>query len=263
VIGHPVRHSLSPAIFEAAFEAAGLDWTYVAFEIDEPSLDTAFGGLVAAGVGALSVTMPHKTAVAGLVDALTPAAADLGAVNCVRVSDRTATGGNTDGEGFVAGLAHDGIEVAGMRVGILGAGGAARAIIRAVHLAGAAEMVVVNRNPARAAEAANLGGVVARAGHPAELSGVDLIVNATPVGMGGSDALPVDPAVLEAGQIVVDTVYYPLVTPLLAAAAERGARPLNGLGMLVGQAAAAFEWWTGLEPPVEEMRRAAEDALAG
>lgn len=262
MIGHPVAHSLSPAIFEAAFDATGLDWTYVAFDIAEPSLPTAFAGMVAIGMAGVNVTMPHKTAVAALVDQLTPAAEELGAVNCISITGGSTIGTNTDGEGFVAGLTREDVEVAGLRVGVIGAGGAARAIVRAVVQAGATEAVVVNRSRDRALDAARLGGPAGRVGEEAELAECALVVNATPVGMGGTGAVAMDVSLLRPNQVVVDTVYHPLETPLLAAARERGARALHGLGMLVGQAACAFEWWTGLPAPVEEMTRAATAALS-
>jgi shikimate dehydrogenase len=216
----------------------------------------------------LSVTMPHKQAVARAVDVLTPAATALDAVNCVaRVADGRLEGLNTDGEGFVRSLAEREVAVAGRSVAVLGAGAAARAVIAALASAGAAAVMVVNRTPASAEAAAVLAGSVgttasaAAAVRDADIRDADIVVNATPVGMGTQD-LPLDPALLRAGQVVADLVYHPLDTALLQAARAVGATTIDGLGMLAHQAAIAFERWTGLTPPVAVMRAAAGAELA-
>jgi shikimate dehydrogenase len=183
-------------------------------------------------------------------------------------------GSNTDGEGFVAALRHgDGFEPQGKKCLVIGAGGAARAVVLALAEAGAAEVIVVNRTESRATAAAALAGPVGRVGRPEEAETADLVVNATPAGMAGaganpgsdpdpgSDSLPLDTAYLVAGQVVVDLVYHPAVTPWLLAARERGAVTHNGLGMLVHQAAAQLRSWTGKEPPVAAMWQAATAAL--
>ncbi|HET6954523.1 MAG TPA: shikimate dehydrogenase [Acidimicrobiales bacterium] len=269
VIGSPVRHSLSPVILNAAFAATGTDWVFVALEVPEGAGAAAIAAARTLGLAGLSVTMPHKAAAAAAVDDLTPAAADLGAVNCVIAEERRLVGDNTDGDGFLDALRLDaGIDPAGRRCVLLGAGGAGRAVARALGRAGA-EVIVVNRSPEPAARAAALAGPAARVGSAADVPGADLVVNATPLGMGavGSGVtarrgpLPVDPAALHAGQVVVDLVYHPAVTPLLAAAAEAGATAVGGLGMLVHQAAHAFRRWTGDEPPTGAMAAAAQAAL--
>ena len=168
-------------------------------------------------------------------------------------------GDSTDGDGFLDSLRLDhGVDVSGLRTVVIGAGGAARAVVLALARAGAAEVAVVNRTPTRAEAAAALAGAAGRVvgstgmvPERAPRSGTaDLVVNATPVGMDGvagigPGSLPVDPSRLRPGQVVVDLVYRPLVTPLLRAAADRGARPVDGLGMLVHQAAHQFRRWTG------------------
>ncbi len=146
---------------------------------------------------------------------------------------------------------------------VIGAGGAARAVTLALAEAGAAEVVVLNRTPSRAEATAALAGTVGRVGSGADVAGAELVVQATPIGMAGgdadaSDALPIDPDALHDGQVVVDLVYHPLETSLLAAAKQRGAVPVSGLGMLVHQAALALERWTGRAVPVEAMWAAAE-----
>lgn len=269
VIGHPVRHSLSPTIFNAAFEAAGLDWAYAAFEVAEGNAPTAVAGARALGIDGLSVTMPHKAAVIPALDELTPDAEALGAVNCIaRAGDRL-VGHNTDGPGLVDALAVDeGLDLSGRRVVVVGAGGAARAVIRSIARAGAASVVVVNRSPEPAERAAALGGAVARVGRPEDVAEADVVVNATPLGMGAVTALdgqpeplPLDPERLGAGQVVVDLIYHPPVTPLLAAARAKGLVAVNGLGMLVHQAAHAYRIWTQEEPPLAAMSAAVVAAL--
>jgi shikimate dehydrogenase len=216
-------------------------------------------------VRGLSVTMPHKQAAATGVDECTPVATSLGVVNCITLTEGQLVGDSTDGAGFLAALERGaGFEPSGRRCVVVGAGGAARAVVLALADAGAAEVVVVNRSPAHAEEAAALAGPAGRVGSEADIAGADLVVQATPVGMTGVDAggrgggfTPFDPDSLRAGQLVADLVYYPAVTPLMAAATARGAATLGGLGMLVHQAALAIEQWTGQAAPVEAMWKAA------
>jgi len=263
VIGDPVRHSLSPVILGAAFEAAGLDWACVAFEVAAGHGIGALEAMRTLGLAGLSVTMPHKVDAARGVDVLTPSAARLGAVNCVSWEGARLVGNNTDGSGLVRALEADpGIELSGMSVGVVGAGGAARSIISAVGESGAERVVVVNRSRPAAEAAVELAPAVARLGGLADLAGCDVVINATPVGMGSDAAMAIPREVLRAGQIVVDIVYHPLDTPLLGAAREVGATAVNGLGMLIGQAELAFETWTGLGAPTDSMRAAATVALA-
>ncbi|MDZ7733436.1 MAG: shikimate dehydrogenase [Acidimicrobiia bacterium] len=263
MIGSPIRHSLSPVIFNAAFAASGRDDVFLAFEVGEADVPAALAGARALGFLGLSVTMPDKEVAARAVDRLTPAAEALGAVNSVRVRPEGTLGHNTDGAGFVDALEADaGLRVAGARVGVVGAGGAARAVTVALADAGASEVVVVNRTRERAVTAAALASV-ARVGAVDELAGVDLLVNATSVGMApGGDQLPVPVDVLDAGQVVCDVIYWPAETPLLRAARERGATTVGGLGMLVHQAGHSYRLWLDEEPPLDEMRRAAREALA-
>jgi shikimate dehydrogenase len=210
--------------------------------------------------------MPHKSAAAELVDELSDAARTLGADNCVVPDGRRLIGHNTDGDGFVGSLRHDaGFDPDGRSCVVLGAGGAARAVVLALAGAGAAEVVVVNRTPDRAVSTAELAGAVGRVGSPDDLAGAlagaDLVVNATSVGMGGAGC-PLDIALLGPRHLVADLVYHPVVTPLLEGAAAQGAAVLDGVGMLVRQGAVAFERWTGRPAPVEAMNRAARAALA-
>jgi shikimate dehydrogenase len=269
VIGWPARHSLSPVIHNAALGACGLDWVYVAFEVPEGAAGLAVGGMRSLGIEGLSVTMPHKAAVIGALDVLTPDAEALGAVNCISRDGPGLLGDNTDGIGFLDALRIDeGVDPAGMRCVVVGAGGAGRAVARALGGAGAAEVVVVNRSPEPAVRAAELAGPAGRVGTAESVDAADLVVNATPLGMGvvvttsgDGEPLPVDPDRLGVGQLVVDLVYHPATTPLLAAARQQGAATANGLGMLIHQAAHAFRRWTGEDPPLEAMSAAAVASL--
>ena len=266
VIGSPIRHSLSPTILNAAFAATGADWAFVAFEVPEGQGRAAVEAARTLGIGGLSVTMPHKEAAHDAVDATTAVAAALGAVNCVfRDGDRL-VGDNTDGDGFVDSLRRDaGVEPAGLRCVVVGAGGAGRALARALGAAGAADVAVLNRSPEPAARAAALAGPAGRVATAGDVAAAELVVNATSLGMGlarpGPDPLPVDPAALHAGQVVADIVYHPAVTPLMREARSRGATALGGLGMLVHQAAHAYRRWTGEDPPIAAMTTAARHAL--
>jgi shikimate dehydrogenase len=266
VIGHPVTHSLSPVIHRAAFDASGLDWTYVAFDVAPGSAEEAVAAMRVLGIGGLSVTMPHKDAVAAAVDRLDDAARALGAVNTVSWDGDELVGSSTDGEGFVASLADAGVGVAGARVAVLGAGGAARALIDALGRARADSIIVINRTASKADHAA----LLARQASPGgvdDISSADIVVNATSVGMGiapgsaGTDDLPCDPALFGDRHVVVDLVYHPLETGLLAAARRCGARTVDGLGMLVHQAALQQRIWTAILPDTHAMRAAAESHL--
>lgn len=261
VIGNPVRHSLSPALHNAGFAATGVDWVYAAFEVEAGAAGAALDAMRVLGLGGLSVTMPHKEDVAGLVDELDPAAAALRSVNTViPIGHGRLKGCSTDGAGFVASLAAKGVETAGMHVGVLGAGGAARAIIDALARAGAARITVVNRSVRRASAAAELASGIAVVGHVDEIRDCDIVVNATSVGMGSAD-LPCDVGLLRRDQVVADIVYHPRCTALLAAAEARGAHTVEGLGMLVHQALLQAELWTGESADAAVMWAAAEREL--
>ena len=284
VIGEPVRHSLSPVLHNAAFRALDLDWVYLAFEVRRGSASEALTGMRVLGLDGLSVTMPHKNAVLAAVDRLSPTALALQAVNTVVRKGDVLEGHNTDGAGFVAAVRDDeGFDPAGRRCLVLGAGGAARAVVKALADAGAAQVVVVNRTPARAEAAADLAGSAGRVGTVEEVADAELVVNATPIGMaseaplgaevrsvdgtvldrpGPDPAVVVDPAWLGTGQLVVDLVYDPPLTPLVETARARGAAGVNGLGMLIHQAAHAFRLWTGEDPPLAVMSAAALAELA-
>jgi shikimate dehydrogenase len=266
VIGSPVTHTLSPALHNAAFAAGGLDWVYVAFDVAPGDAPEALRAMRTLGIGGLSVTMPHKRDVADAVDELDPAAAALHSVNTVQLLPGGRTKGySTDGDGFVAALRELGHSPTGMRVVVLGAGAAARSVIDALGRAEAGSIAVLNRTAATAREAVQLA-PMARLGTDVDLAGADLIVNATSVGMadvgGDVDATPFDVSVLRPRHVVADLVYYPLDTALVRAARHAGSRVVDGLGMLVHQAALQQVIWTGERPDPAVLRRAAEAELA-
>lgn len=264
VIGSPIAHSRSPAIFGAAFASEGIDWHYFPFEVGEGDGAAAVEAMRTLGLRGLSVTMPLKVEVIDAVDRCSAGAEALGAVNCIAWEGDELVGHNTDGDGFVDSLRWRGIDPAGGRAVVVGAGGAARSISEALGRAGSPEVVVVNRSLERAERAAALAGTNGRVGTEADIVGAELVFNATSVGMAGTEAageLPIDPARLHRGQVVADIVYVPLVTPLLEAASAAGALTLDGLGMLTGQAAQAFTLWTGRDAPIAIMEAAARQTL--
>jgi shikimate dehydrogenase len=261
VIGDPVEHSRSPQLHNAAFAAAGLDWVHVALPVPAGRGGDAVGSARVLGLAGLSVTMPHKAAVAAAADRLGATASRLGAANTVVFDpDGAAVADSTDGAGLIADLADAGWAPAGRACVVLGAGGAARAVTLALADNGAAQVTVVARRAGAAAACAELAGDAGAVGPPAAVAAAELIVDATSVGMRPGAGLPfgIDPELLAPGRLVVDLVYEPTVTPLIAAARSRGALGRNGLGMLVHQAALQWERWTGLPAPILAMRRAAE-----
>jgi shikimate dehydrogenase len=272
VIGDPVRHSLSPALHNAAYAALGLDWVYVAFPVPGGEGAAAVAAMRALGLAGLSVTMPHKAAVAAAVDQLTATATRLGVANTVSWAGDQLEGDSTDGDGFLDALrGDDGFDPAGRRCVVLGAGGAARAVTLALADAGAATIDVVARRAGPGEDCAALAGQAGRwvpaddvDGPVVAVMAADLVVNATPVGMGHDSDIPfgLTPEALRRDQWVVDLIYAPAVTPLLAAARTQGATTANGLGMLIHQAARQVGRWTGRPPPLEAMSAAALGALA-
>lgn len=263
VIGSPVSHSLSPVIHNAAFRAAGLPWVFVAWEVPAGYAPEALASMERFGVAGLSVTMPHKSAVAEAVDSLSEEAEMLGAVNCV-VRQTGANGKarlighNTDGYGLVASLREDAnFDPADAACLVLGAGGAARAAVLALANAGASRIAVANRTPERAAQAAALAsdrGEVVSVDAAGEF---DVVINATPLGMGNlKGEMPVSPMLLHPDQIVLDLIYDPPETSLLAQTRAKGIKARNGIGMLVHQAARAFELWTSQPAPLQAMSAA-------
>lgn len=265
VIGAPVRHSLSPAIHNAAFAAAGIDAIYVATPVAAGEAEHAVDAMRRFDWLGMNVTMPHKAAVLPACDVLSDSARALRAANCLYWRGDRIVADSTDGAGFVRGLREElHLEAAGLRCAIVGAGGAARAVVGALGAGGAESVVVVNRNPATAAEAVAQAPAIATVGTMADLSDADLVVNATPLGMADTDHAPEIPFAVEglrSDAVVSDLIYHPTETPLLRAARSRGLTVQNGIAMLVFQAAISFEHWTGLDAPVDAMQQAVAQAL--
>ena len=263
VIGSPVTHSLSPLLHNAAFNSLGMDWEYAALEITENELDEVLAQMRSGNLGGLSVTMPFKTRVASLVDECTSTAEKLDAVNCVVVNERGLIGHNTDGDGFLNGLIHDAqFDPKGKKVTVIGAGGAARAVIEVLARSGAASIMVVNRTPAKAESAADLAGEVGSVGTLEDISGADLVVNATSIGMKDSQVdIPCSVDLLHPSQLIVDLIYHPLETRWISLAKQKGIDSHNGVSMLLFQAAEAFTLWTGEEAPIPIMQEAITQEL--
>jgi len=265
IIGHPVGHSLSPAMQNAALAARGLDYVYVPFDVEPVRLGRAVDGLRALGVSGFNVTIPHKVEILAHLDALDESAETAGAVNTVRNDGGRLIGYNTDGDGFVCSLREDLGFVPGTGLIVLaGAGGAARGALAALCRAGARRVVIVNRTQERAWALSTYMGeryteteiisVALDEGIKPYLREAVLFVNTTSIGM-MDDKMPfVSPTEMAADAKVYDMVYSPPVTPLLRAAATHGLACANGLGMLVFQGELAFRIWTGVAPPAGVMK---------
>lgn len=267
LLGDPVSHSLSPAMHNAAMNAARLDGVYVALRVPAGEVAGVLRG-VAHGGGAGNVTVPHKEEAARAVDRLTEAAEATGACNCFWLENGEVWGDNTDVEGVTAAMRTlMGRSVAGARVLVAGAGGGARAVVCALARHHAEEVVVVNRTPHRAAELAHRFGTghtrVTIVGGVDEVgaAGFDLAVNATSLGLRDDDPLPLDPGRLPPVEVALDLVYRAGgETPWVRAMRQRQIAAADGSEMLLMQGAAAFRRWWGVDPPLEVMRQALIEA---
>lgn len=271
LIGSPVGHSGSPAMYNYSFARTGVDAAYLAFEIPLDKVQEGVAALKTFQVGGFNVTMPDKTVVAGLVDELSPAARLIGACNTVTVGeDGKLTGHNTDGIGFVRNLHEHGVEVQRKKLVVLGAGGAATAICVQAALDGAAEIAIFNRKdefyangeltveklrqavPACKASITPLedGAALAEA-----VKGCDILVNATKVGMKPLDGETlIDPALFRPELVVADTVYNPRETRMIQEAKAAGCKAaVGGIGMLLWQGVAAYKLFTGKDMPAQEV----------
>ena len=273
LIGWPVAHSLSPAMHNGAFDALGLNYRYVPLPVEPGRVGAAVRGLAALGFRGANVTAPHKQAVIPHLDEITDTAQAIGAVNTIFVQNKRLVGHNTDGDGFLAALQEMGFQPAGKWTLVLGAGGAARAVVHALAQA-SCTVAIHNRTVQRAAKLAHdMQHIGVRAPvtwvpmttqlTDLDLNRFDLLVNATPVGMWPHDDdspwpknLPFPPH-----WTVCDLVYNPPETRFLRRARKSGAHPIGGLEMLVQQGALAFEMWTGEEAPADVMRAACKRTL--
>lgn len=270
LMAYPIRHSSSPAMHNAAFAKLGLDYAYLAFEVDNDSLEGAVQGIRSLKLVGSNVSMPNKTVVHKYLDKLSPAAEMCGAVNTIVNEDGVLTGHITDGTGYMMSLKDNGVDVIGKKMTIVGAGGAATAIEIQAALDGVAEISIFNRKDefwANAEETvrkinektnckAQLFDLADLDKLKEEIASSYLFTNATGMGMKpleGQTYIP-DKSFLRPDLIVSDVVYYPRETELLRMAKEVGCRTMNGLGMMLFQGAAAFKMWTGEDMPIEYMK---------
>lgn len=269
LMGWPVAHSRSPLIHGHWIRQHGLHGNYVLLPVQPENLRDAVRGLRALGFAGCNLTIPHKVAAMPLMDRVDPLAARIGAINTIVVeADGTLTGYNNDAYGFIQSLldAQPDWRADAGPVTVLGAGGAARAVLVALAERGAKEIRLCNRSLDKAqALAAEFGGPIRAC--PWEqraelLDGCALLVNTTSLGMKGQDALEISLDLLPKHALVCDVIYVPLETPLLVAARQRGNTTVNGLGMLLNQARPAFERWFGVRPDITpELRRMVESTL--
>lgn len=278
VIGHPLGHTLSPAMHNAAYEAMGLDWVYVPLHVrDERGLQAVLRAMRVLPFVGVNVTMPYKQLMLLLCDEVAEMATLAGAVNTVQCVEGKLIGYSTDGRGILEALALDaGFDPAGREIAILGAGGAAAAALVAFALGHARRIVVLNRSEDRAnaliervherLQGVDLVALPLDLDAEDQVRTADLVLNATPVGMEAEDPSPVPVTWLRSGQVVADMVYRAEPTSLVRAARDAGAVALDGLGMLVCQGAMSIDIWhgeAGKRAPRDVMRAAALAAFDG
>ena len=267
LIGKPVEHSMSPAMHNASFEYLGEDYVYLATEIDSPDdLYKAIQGMKVMGFAGCNVTMPYKRAIIPYLDELSPAAELMGAANTVVFEEGKAVGHNTDGAGFMRNLKENNIDIIGKKITLVGVGGAGSAIYTQAALDGVAAIDIYNSKDAFFDVAAErIADIAQRTGCAIRLIDLDnkealkhsieesaLFINATRVGMGDLEGISVVPAeLLVEGLVVADVIYVPRKTKLLEDAEAKGLKTINGLGMLLWQAAIAEDIWVGKEMPTE------------
>jgi shikimate dehydrogenase len=258
LFGYPVEHTLSPAMHNAAFEALGLDYCYVAFPVHPDSLQEGVKAIRALHLAGVNVTIPHKEKVIPFLDEVDKEASAIGAVNTIVNSNGNLTGYNTDGRGFMQSFLDYGISVEGKDILVVGAGGASRAI--SYYLGKEAKNLFLYDIEQDKAEklAADLRKILAKdvalVHDIAKIERFNILINATPLGLKEGDPLPFDTSHLRPDQIVCDLIYKK--TRLLEEASEKECIALDGLGMLLWQGVFAFELWTGVSPPVDIMREA-------
>jgi shikimate dehydrogenase len=261
IIGDPVHHSLSPGMQNAAFAAMGLNCAYIAFRVPAGELKESIESLRSTNVAGFNVTIPHKVEVMKYLDELDATAKQAGAVNTVNNINGVLKGYNTDMHGFIEPLERRKVHFKDMTVLLLGAGGAARAIVAALAQEKVKKVVIANRDKKKAAELARMGagmGLKCETANFADANKLapkaDMIVNATSLGL-KDEPSPIDSEHIKKGCIVYDIVYRPVVTDLLEQAKLAGAEVVYGYEMLIEQGARAFEIWTGLPAPREAMKK--------
>lgn len=273
VFGHPVGHSMSPAMHNAAIEALCLDYIYVPFDVDPEALGRAVDGVRALGILGVNVTIPHKEAVIAFLDEVDDYAQAIGSVNTIANMNGRLIGYSTDGPAFMQSLVETGYSPYGGRAVLLGGGGAGRAVAFALVKAGTS-VTIFDEAPGKAERLAGDIREVTKTDAAAgesnaerieeHLRDADLLVNCTPVGMHPNvDAIPIRPELLRPDLTVYDLVYNPMQTRLLEAAAKVGARTASGIKMFVYQGAISFRIWTGIDPPTDNMEAAVIENLRG
>ena len=267
IIGYPVSQSLSPAMHNAVFHQRKLDWSYVAMEVREEALLGVMQTLGSKRLLALSVTMPHKEAIFEILDNASTSFGEIDesaraarSVNTIAISGGRLIGSNTDGDGCCNAIGQTGVDIAGSRVVVVGAGGTARAIVATLARRGASDVAVINRTESRAQDVIASTNV-ARIGTVDDIANASILINATSVGMGNQET-PVDATRLHSDLAVLDAVYHPLETTLLRDAKRAGAKTVDGLWMLVHQGALQQLAWFKEIGDVQLMRQAAVDELA-
>lgn len=268
VFGSPIAHTASPAMHNAAFAALKMNWVYLAFHVEPQNLRAALAGVRDMNFRGVNLTIPHKMLALDAIDEVDPEARKLGAVNTVVVEAGKLRGCNTDGYGFSKAIKEDfDMTLKGKRILILGAGGAGRAIAVQCVTEGAAKVTVANRTQSKTQLLAAGAGVEAVGLTSQELARaltqVDLLVNATSVGLKPGETLPLPPDALTPRLAVFDTIYRPVETLLVQQANAAGAKVANGLSMLLYQGAKSFELWTKRKAPLAVMRRALRAAAYG
>ncbi|WP_418038666.1 shikimate dehydrogenase [Paenibacillus xylanilyticus] len=271
VFGDPIAHSKSPAMHNAALATAGVNGLYMPLHVRPEQLEAAVKGIVALGYRGVNVTIPHKEEVMKYLDVIDDSARLIGAVNTIVNDNGKLTGYNTDGIGYVRSLKEEAVpELAGKKIAVLGAGGAARGAIYALALEKPERISILNRTAERAEALASdlrrhgLGNITGSGMEEAAavLASADILINTTAAGMHPHiDDVPVNPELIREGAAVSDLIYNPLETRLLREARLRGCVVHGGLGMFVYQGAVAFEHWLGIPAPVETMRRAVLDSF--
>lgn len=260
LFGYPVKHTVSPAMHNAAFRSKGLDLIYLPFSVPPKHLRVAIKSLSALGFLGINVTVPYKQAAIQYLDKITPEAKLMGAVNTILVRNNKLIGYNTDGIGFVRSLGKYSLK--GKTMFLIGAGGAGHAVAVQSALSGLKRIFIVDKLGSRAKRLAmDIPKGHAIAVSPGDtvkevLRETDIIVNATPVGLNKKDPISIPAGWIPKGKLVYDLIYNPSQTKLLKTAKAKGCRTMNGLGMLLYQGAKAFEIWTGKRAPVGVMRRA-------
>jgi len=255
VVGDPVAHSLSPRLMGHWIGALGLDAAYLPFAVPPAGFERFVRGLACSQVAGLNVTLPHKEAALALSDRATPAAKAIGAANLLTFGPDGITADNSDARGFLAAIDPAGIPYRQSAALVLGAGGAARALIHALVTSGISRLILTNRTRDRAealaADLAPLAAIVDWEDRNDALAEADLVVNATALGLKGASELEMDWIRAKPGAVVFDSVYTPLMTGFLAGASRAGLSVVDGLDMLIGQAAPSFEAFFGAPPPAD------------